>query len=661
MEKIYWLWNRLKCMSISEISYRMTQKSLSKLQQYGFFTANNPPEKIFSGLTKNWLESPTNVNLEHYLKGAEKISNGSLRVFSLTYDFNDIPNWNYDKSADKKTPVSFGKAIDYKDSELVGDIKYVWEPNRHLHLVSLAQAFSLSKNKKYSDTLSQHLSSWLDQCPYLQGLNWTSSLELGIRLINWSIVWQLGHTEEHSLFNKTSEKNLEDRWITSIYQHCHFINGHFSRHSSSNNHLIGEAAGLFIASITWPYWKESTKWRETSQKILMEEALKQNYSDGGNKEQAISYQQFVLDFLIFPGLAARSAECDFPQEYWDNIERMIEFIASIMDVKGNIPMIGDADDGYVSNLSQEPDFCPYQSLLATGSVLFNRADFKAKAGELDDKSKWLLGGDKAEKIFNLLSYTKGNLPIHKSFPETGCYIIGTDFENESEIKMLVDAGPLGYLSIAAHGHADALSFTLSVGGKEFLIDPGTYAYHTRKKWRDYFRGTSAHNTVRIDELDQSEPGGNFMWIKHANAECIEWNDDDDKISFSGKHDGYSRLDDPTEHSRKIKFDKKQKSFYISDTLQCKQTHTAERFWHFSEKCDVSITDDGSIKAIHDDKEIVIKPIQNVKVIMHRGDEEKPLGWVSKHYIVKEPATTVVWTNKIDGNSTLDAVIECNLT
>ena len=82
--------------------------------------------------------------------------------------------------------------------------------------------------------------------------------------------------------------------------------------------------------------------------------------------------------------------------------------------------------------------------------------------------------------------------------------------------------PLGYLSIAAHGHADALSFTLSVGGNEILIDPGTFAYHTQKRWREYFRGTSAHNTLRVDGADQSVPGGNFLWTQHSQTRVLSF-------------------------------------------------------------------------------------------------------------------------------------------
>ena len=141
-----------------------------------------------------------------------------------------------------------------------------------------------------------------------------------------------------------------------------------------------------------------------------------------------------------------------------------------------------------------------------------------KAGALDDKTRWLLG-DGADADFAALPTTGARLPVRPAFPAGGYHILGCDFETGNEIRVVVDAGPLGYQTIAAHGHADALSFTLSVGGLEFLIDPGTYAYHTQRPWRDYFRGTGAHNTVRVDGLDQSRSGGNFMWLKKANAGC----------------------------------------------------------------------------------------------------------------------------------------------
>ena len=150
-----------------------------------------------------------------------------------------------------------------------------------------------------------------------------------------------------------------------------------------------------------------------------------------------------------------------------------------------------------------------------------------------------------------------------------------------------NAGPLGYGSIAAHGHADALAFTLSLGGLEFLIDPGTYAYHTKKQWRDYFRGTGAHNTVRVDVQDQSVAGGNFLWLEHARVRCIAWEESAHTDRFAGEHDGYLRLLDPVKHAREMLFDKANRRLVITDRIECKARHTIEQRWHFAE--DVVVT------------------------------------------------------------------------
>src|SRR5206468_10779111 len=155
-----------------------------------------------------------------------------------------------------------------------------------------------------------------------------------------------------------------------------------------------------------------------------------------------------------------------------------------------------------------------------------------KARVLDDKTRWLFGAG-ADTEFQRLAATDVRLPIRQAFPDGGYYILGCDFETENEIRMVADAGPLGYRTIAAHGHADALAFTLSLGGLEFLIDPGTYAYHGGGEWRAYFRGTAAHNTLRIDGVDQSLPGGEFMWVKQARERCDTWESSDAADVFEG--------------------------------------------------------------------------------------------------------------------------------
>ncbi|TNF98045.1 MAG: alginate lyase family protein [Gammaproteobacteria bacterium] len=646
-------------MSLEEIAYRLRKTAFILIQRLGLLTAEKVPAAKSSRLANSFIKKPKHVKTACYLQAADKILEGYLPVFALQdNEFSPYSDWNLDPLTGRQAPLMFGKTLNYRDEALVGDIKYLWEPNRHLHLVTLAQAYHLSKERRYIDGLAVQIDSWLDQCPYLQGPNWTSSLELAIRLINWSLIWQLIGEEQSPLFEGEIGTKRLNRFINSVYQHAHFIQGHYSRYSSANNHLIGEAAGLYIATTTWPYWRQCESWRQTAQNVLEKEALLQNAPDGVNREQAISYQQFVLDFLILAGLAGKASSSEFSAGYWQRIEAMIEFLASIMDVAGNVPMIGDADDGYVVRLSREDNWCPYKSLLATGAVLFNRSDFKAKAGSLDDKTRWIFG-DGIEPLFEKLESKKIVLPVRRAFTDGGYYILGSELETSKEIRIVVDAGPLGYESIAAHGHADALAFTLNVGGSEFLIDPGTYAYHTQKKWRDYFRGTPAHNTLCIDDQDQSVSGGNFMWLKKAEAWCEHWEPGEDTDRFIGVHNGYSRLADPLTHRREIILSKAERKIIVEDMILCNGKHIVKGYWHFSEACSVELSDIG-IEVVNFNKTIVLGYVGgDASYEIAKGDSERPAGWISRRFDVKEAAPTVIWESVVDGNTTFITEIHCH--
>src|SRR5262249_11727134 len=149
------------------------------------------------------------------------------------------PRWNREPKSGVDAPLVFGKTLRYRDERVVGDIKYLWEPNRHLELVALAQAWHLTRNEKYVQDCKVLLTSWFEQCPYPLGPNWTSSLEHGVRLVNWAICWHLLGAESSPLFKETDGAAFRAKWLNSIYCHCHFIDGHLSRYSSANNHLLG--------------------------------------------------------------------------------------------------------------------------------------------------------------------------------------------------------------------------------------------------------------------------------------------------------------------------------------------------------------------------------------------------------------------------------------
>jgi hypothetical protein len=228
------------------------------------------------------------------------------------------------------------------------------------------------------------------------------------------------------------------------------------------------------------------------------------------------------------------------------------------------------------------------------------------------------------------------------------------------VKAIVDAGPLGYLSIAAHGHADALSFTLSICGHEVLVDPGTYAYHREGRWREYFRGTTAHNTLRVDAAEQSVSGGNFLWKSHARARCERFESDAARDLFEGVHDGYLRLPDPVLHRRRIVFDKRAMRIEIWDSLECASPHAVELHWHLAERCSAVVSGHAVEVACADMRLRLECPRELAAPEVVSGREDPPLGWISRHLDEKSPSPTIACHGRIGHATYLRTVLTIRL-
>jgi hypothetical protein len=643
VSRIHWTLSRLKAMSPSEVGFRVGRKIRGTAERAGIGLAR--PATPAGDCGRPWLSSlPRKFAVERYSRAADRILDGRFDVFSMRgLKLGFPPRWNVDPRTGIEAPLVFGKELNYRDPALVGDVKYLWEPNRHQELVTLAQAWHLTGKERYALGCRTLLESWFDQCPYPKGVNWCVSLEHAVRLVNWSFAWFLLGAEQSPIFAAAAGQAFRARWLESIYQHCHFIARHWSRHSSANNHLFGEATGLFVGALTWPLWPESARWARQARAELEREALAQTYADGVNKEQAVWYHHAVADMMLVAGLVARANGADFGQEYWARLEAMLEFIASLMDVGGNVPRIGDADEGVLVRFVPEPppEKCDvFRSLLSTGAVLFRRPAMRAKGAAFDDKTRWLLG-DGAEGVFARIDASKA-FPVRRAFPEGGYFILGEALETAREIRIVADAGQLGYLAIAAHGHADALAFTLSVSGRPILVDPGTFSYSTTP-WRRYFRSTAAHNTVVIDQKDQAEYGGSFLWLEHANTVVETFRAAGDEQILTAHHDGYQRLSDPVRHRRTWRYTAGVATLGVTDELVCSAAHSVAIHWHFAPECTVAI-----------DGDRVIASREGVRVVLRCPNGLTPIlaqDWFSDGFDRKLPATTALFGGQIAGNAT----------
>jgi hypothetical protein len=636
---------RLRSMTPLEMSRRVLRLARAHAERSRAAARPAAPAPDLAAPLRQWLRPAKEVAAAPYAKAADRIAEGWLEVFALhDVDPGSPPRWNRDPKTGIEAPLEFGKLLRYADPGLAGDIKYLWEPNRHRHLVTLAQAYALTGSGKYFAALAEQLESWWLACPYPLGPNWASASEAAVRLVNWAAAWQL-------VFPLLKEKKYEEfktRWLRSVYEHGAFIRGWLSLHTGDSR-LIAEGAGLYIAGITWPHWREAHEWLATGKQILEREALVQVGPDGVGREQALASQQLVLEALLLCLLAAAAAGQRFSAAYEARVEAMLDFVASIMDAGGNVPMLGDSDDSPLLRLGLEKD--SLKPLLATGAILFNRGDFKLKAGRLDDQARWLIGD--ADARFGRVDAEKTRLPLRQQFPQGGRYILGCEFGTPNEILILADAGALGLGAGAARGHADALSLTLSAGGMEFLIDPGTYAYHAQARWRGYFRGTSAHNTVRVDALDQSVQAGSFHWLCKARAGCSLWLSSGQKDSFEGWHDGYMRLPDPVKHRRLIELDKRARRVLVEDTLEMEEEHDVELFFHCSEHCQVDRAGDAFVLSQKNlSVRIEMPDFQEATTHLYSGSVAPIAGWVSRAFDERRPSPTIVWRARLAGRAIL---------
>lgn len=577
---------------------------------------------------------------------AQRIADHHLDLFDLMdHPLGAEVDWNYEYKAKRHAPMAASSTVNYRDHRVTGDCKFVWEPNRHHQWVVLGRAYHITRDERYAEALAGQFESWLLQCPYGLGMNWRSPLELGIRLISWS--WAFELIADSAVMTDARRARI----LQVVYQHLCEITRKYSRYSSANNHLIGEAAGVFMASSHFSNLRKASRWRSQSRKILLREILRQTYADGGPREQATGYHLFILEFFLLAGLVARHTGDDFPADYWDRVEKMLEFTASMSDGSGSLPMIGDADDGYVINLGGQDD--TVSSWLCVGAILFNRPDFKIRAGAFREPALWLLGSDGRQR-YEAIDTGDGEAALRsRAFPNSGYYLLQRgQRDSPARISLTFDCGELGFLSIAAHGHADALSVLLSVGGFEVLVDPGTYDYFTYESWRRYFRSTCAHNTLAIDGEDQSEMVGSFLWGRRARCRLVAWNPTDRGGTVEAQHDGYTRLLDPVVHRRSVTLQDNADDIVVQDEVLGRDRHHVTLYWHFAEQCRVEPKGDNRFDVDFGGGTVVFSMDPSLKVSIMRGSTDPIGGWVSRGYHRKTASVTLVGQCVSDGNLSL---------
>lgn len=477
-------------------------------------------------------------------------------------DYGAEIDWHRDCVHNRRAPLQPWFSIPCLDFEKVGDSKVTWELNRHQHLVTLAKAYRLSGDEKFVAELLAQWDHWQRSNPYPLGINWASSLEVALRSLSWLWVYFL-LADSGAL-----PAGFREEWLRALAIHGRHIEKHLSTYFSPNTHLLGEAVALFFMGTLCPEIPSAQRWKLRGWQMVLEESKRQVLRDGLHFEQSTYYHVYALDFFLHARILASANGVAIPPEFDETIQKMLNALCILGSVAAPA-RLGDDDGGRVFDGRRnraEHMLDP----LATGAVIFGRADFRSVAGGLHEETLWLLGAPGIAKFDAVGSASRARPAA--SMAIDGLHVLSS---LDADELLVFDAGAQGALT-AGHGHADALSVTFAAHGRTLLIDPGTCEYVGER--RDRFRGTAAHNTLRVDEEEQAQPRGPFGWMSLPRIRTERRISGRSFDLIAASHDGYSRLQSPVTHQRWI-FSSHSGFYLVRDLVLGAGDHQLELLWH----------------------------------------------------------------------------------
>lgn len=537
-----------------------------------FFAGTREPDRM-----RALFEGAYRRERDAAIESADRVMRGEIEFFGATFTVHTPVRWNHDPVGGAEWPRRYHRDVPiHGGNRGWGDVKYVWELNRHQFLIDLGRAAFLTGEPRYAARTRELVADWLADNPYATGVNWACALEPAFRTLSWLWTYFLCYDEER----RHPEHHL--LWLTGFYDHARFLHRHLERYSSPYNHLVGEASALYLLGVLFPEFTEAAAWRARGKAVLEATWPQQFYADGGSREQSTGYHHATLAFYLLPAILARCHHDEFSPGVWGAIERATAFSAALVQPNGRTPAIGGADDGKPLRMEHLPlwDFRPFQSL---GAVLFERADFKQAAGRFFEDALWVLGPEGWTRFNSVAPDAAAASSV--ALPASGYYVLRSgrpDHANYVCIDCGEQAGDVRSDAVpnSVHGHADCLSVIVSMDGRPVLVDAGLYCYNGDPEWEGHFRRTAAHNTARIDGADQALHLGKMAWAHSYVAREELWQAHKEGGAFIGSHDGYTRRGGDTVH-RRLVWLRPAGYLVVYDEFECRREHDVELAFQFA--------------------------------------------------------------------------------
>ncbi|MFC7807182.1 alginate lyase family protein [Streptomyces olivaceus] len=581
---------------------------------------------------------------------ADRLLAGHVEYFGVLRDDLADPDWWFDPKTGRRAPWGYAFDVPYRDEEAVGDIKQIWELSRHQYLTVLAAAYAVTGDERYAERVAEHLRSWWASNAPLRGVHWTSGIELGIRLLSWVWIRRLldGWPGAAALFEGNPVA------LDQIWHHQRWLAAFPSRGSSANNHAVAEAAGQFAAACAFGWFPASARWRANALRSLDRHLRSNTFGSGLNRELATEYHGLVLELGLAALAEADAARVPVPATVRLVLLRMTDALAAVVDDALRPPRQGDADDGHglvVDGAGTDR----WASLLATGGAVFGPLDWWPAVTGTDVRTPLLTalvrpyGKEGAAPAVS----RPARRPAH--FADAGLTVL----RGPAGIWCRCDGGPHGFLSIAAHAHADALSVEVRHDGVDVLADPGTFCYHGQLVWRRYFRSTLGHNTLELDGTDQSVSGGPFLWTRHARSRVLAVETPQEGVSrWCAEHDGYGR----TVHRRRVELADVSRELRVVDEVRGEvrgEGRAVRLAFHLGPAVAADLAGSRALLTWSRDGEersALLDLPSRLSWRAHRGESDPPLGWYSPGFGRREPATTLVGTGFTDGTERFTTVL-----
>ena len=497
ISKLNWIWHRLRAMPPDEIAGRVKAKA----QEWtGSINVNVLEDFTLGPADARVMRLPPRelapaALCEAVRRDAVELRAGQWRLLGCKdVTVSDPPIWNRDEVHGVSIPA---EVSDYRNLPGGGDARCAWEIARWGEMVRLAQDAWLNGELDSLRTAQRWMRDWMEKNPRGQGIHWRSPLEGALRLMNFCWIDALARACDDA------ELTAEQDEIAQAFvpAHAWWVWRKKSFGSSANNHLMGELAALVMVTKRWPSLAKLICCPERLWPLLEQETLCQFADDGGNKEQALHYHLFawemtwqagrVMERLHGPVMArlrdAAQYFCDLSMGAWD---------------------FGDSDDAQITPLAMRRE----------------HAEREWKA--------WMLGADEGASLRFWLGdpprVSSGNANTWVTHEESGHAIWRGD-----PWVARVDASPLGFGSLAAHGHLDAMHVSIWSKGHPLVIDPGTGGYYGDAALRARLAAWEAHNgPVPASGREVPNRAGPFLWMNHHDKPVLEFEDGSCVVRFA---------------------------------------------------------------------------------------------------------------------------------